>query len=774
MSGGTSIYSMITGIGDSFEKSYESARKQAQEDEAPAIFGQLLGINAAPSAAPAPGSTLGTLGQGPAPAGNAVPVFAGGQASMRTPGNGGETEKRFIGALKDGGLTNPYGLAAVAGYAAHESGYKGNNINGSWSDPSESGAPGTSGGILSWRGDRFANMRRLTAGAQDPVVAQAKFTLTENPDLTLALQNAKSPEEANRLMADAWKFAGYNRPGGEAQARLNSTRAYLAKLGGDAPATATPGAPGVPSMVAAAPPAFAAQRPVQLAENEAQTQALEQRMGMVPAGAPAATAEADMPAPDARPAGFFVPGQGATAPATPVAAPVAPAAPQGFAGFGTGASRMSPEQASALQAAWKNPVTRPMATQIYGELMKGQASPWKLQQMGDQPVLFNERTAQIVPVGQGKPSTATVGNTVIDLSTGQPIYSAPEKPQVVGGALVGSDGRVIYEGKEDKFTYQAMPGVGMVALHPTDPDKSRVIIAGQQPRPFTADERKAWGVPDNLAGGMGADGKPFGIGGGKTEVNVDTKGAGKFAEKASEIQAKRYGEMVDAADNAVPLRADIDTMASLAQDFASGKLAQTRLGLAQYAKAAGMDDVATKLAGGKMESMEAFTALADKLVPRMRVPGSGSTSDAEGKSFRNSLPSLLKTREGNAIIADTFRGLADYQAQAGEIAGKALRQEISQSEADQAIRALPSPFTRFKEYRSGQGGAPAGSTATPASGAPSPAPVAKGAERVALPGGYTAARALSDAKAAVAGGKDKAVIAERLRAYGIDPKRLDD
>jgi hypothetical protein len=780
MSGGTSIYSMITGIGDSFGKSYDAARKQAQEDEAPAIFGQLLGLNPAPAATVAPGTTLGTIGQGPGPAGNAVPAFAGGQASMRTPGAGGDTEKRFIGALKDGGLTNPYGLAAVAAYAAHESGYKGNNINGSWSDPSESGAPGTSGGILSWRGDRFANMRRLTAGAQDPVVAQAKFTLTENPDLTLALQNAKSPEEANRLMADAWKFAGYNRPGGEAAARLNSTRAYLAKLGGDAPAATAAGAPSVPSMVAAAPPAFAAQRPVQVAENEAQTQALEQRMGMMPAGAPAATAEADMPAPDARPAGFFVPGQGATAPAAPVAAPAAPAAPQGFAGFGTTASRMSPEQAAALQAAWKNPVTRPMATQIYGEMMKGQASPWKLQQMGDQPVLFNERTAQIVPVGQGKRSTTTVGNAVVDTATGQVIYQGQDKDATKLQTV--APGNVLFDPvtrqpvftapnkeTETKYSMQTMQDGTLLAVNPANPADVQVIRPGQQPRPLTADERRAYGVPDGAAAGMGADGKPFGIGGSKTEVNVDTKGAGKFAEKASEIQAKRYGEMVDAADNAVPLRADIDTMSALAQDFASGKLAETRLGLAQYAKAAGMDDVATKLAGGKMESMEAFTALADKLVPRMRVPGSGSTSDAEGKAFRNSLPSLLKTREGNAIIADTFRGLADYQAQAGEIAGKALRGEVSQAEADQAIRALPSPFARFKEYRGGGAGTAAGSSAAPAS-----PPVAKGADRVSLPDGYSAARALSDAKAAVADGKDKTVIAERLRAYGIDPKRLDD
>ncbi len=184
-----------------------------------------------------------------------LPSFAGGGAApMRLPGSGGENETKFVDALKTGGLTNPYGLAAMAAYAGRESGYKGSNIVGSWSDPSESGQPGTSGGILSWRGDRFANMRRFTAGAADPVKAQAAFALTENPDLTLALQQAKSPEEANALMARAWKFAGWDRDGGESGARLASTRAYVASLnGGNAPAGQPSSAP-APQMTAAARP----------------------------------------------------------------------------------------------------------------------------------------------------------------------------------------------------------------------------------------------------------------------------------------------------------------------------------------------------------------------------------------------------------------------------------------------------------------------------------------------------------------------------------------
>jgi len=75
-------------------------------------------------------------------------------------------------------------------------------------------------------------MRAFTQSAADPVVAQAKFLLAENPQRTQALRNAQSPEEGHRLMADAWKFAGYNRSGGENAARLATTQAYANSFAG--------------------------------------------------------------------------------------------------------------------------------------------------------------------------------------------------------------------------------------------------------------------------------------------------------------------------------------------------------------------------------------------------------------------------------------------------------------------------------------------------------------------------------------------------------------
>jgi hypothetical protein len=218
---------------------------------------------------------LGSQTSPAAPAQQAA-SFAGGQTAMKMPADP-EIENRFVSTLKQGGLTNPNGLAAVAAYANAESGYSPSNVTRSWSDPSQMGQPGTSGGLLSWRGPRLTAMQQMTSGAADPVTAQAQFMLTENPDLTVALQNAKSPEEAHALMANAWKFAGYDQPGGENARRLAMTRAYVGRVGGGDTQTAQAGDPAsaAPVRTASADPSFvpaatAGQSPSQILVGQAQ------------------------------------------------------------------------------------------------------------------------------------------------------------------------------------------------------------------------------------------------------------------------------------------------------------------------------------------------------------------------------------------------------------------------------------------------------------------------------------------------------------------------
>jgi len=140
-----------------------------------------------------------------------------------------ELTDQFMQTLKTGDpakgiapLTNPMGLAAAMSTATHESAFAPANVFGKWNDPSEKGAPGTSGGSMSWRGPRYDAMQKfVTERGGDSVQNQALFFLQEDKGLISKLNNARDPAEAQQMMNQAWAFAGYDKPGNqEAQDRI--------------------------------------------------------------------------------------------------------------------------------------------------------------------------------------------------------------------------------------------------------------------------------------------------------------------------------------------------------------------------------------------------------------------------------------------------------------------------------------------------------------------------------------------------------------------------
>ncbi len=162
----------------------------------------------------------------------------------------------FMSTVQRGGVTNPYALAAIQATGQHESGFDPGNAGRTWNDPSESGRPGTAGGIMSWNNDRLAALQRFTGGDMSPE-AQAAYFLQEDPQLIARLNNAGSVEEAQALMNNAWRFAGYDRPGGEAENRLNTARSIYngtpLSFGSNVPRVGTqPGASQADQMLAAA------------------------------------------------------------------------------------------------------------------------------------------------------------------------------------------------------------------------------------------------------------------------------------------------------------------------------------------------------------------------------------------------------------------------------------------------------------------------------------------------------------------------------------------
>lgn len=224
---------VMRGIASGVEKSRIGKAERAGRESGDSVFNKIFsGITG--------GASPEQLG-GQSAAGNLPMSGAAGEVAATTPGatpdmTGNQVYSGFMDTVKAGGVDNPFALAAIAATGNAESGFSPGNVNRTWSDPSESGQAGTAGGIMSWRGPRY---QALAASGDLSPEGQANFFLNENPQLIAQLQNAKSVEEAQSLMNNAWKFAGYNRPGGEAANRLASARSYLPSFqnGGDVAAT---------------------------------------------------------------------------------------------------------------------------------------------------------------------------------------------------------------------------------------------------------------------------------------------------------------------------------------------------------------------------------------------------------------------------------------------------------------------------------------------------------------------------------------------------------
>jgi hypothetical protein len=152
-------------------------------------------------------------------------------SAYRPASNANEIANRFMNTVYQEGVKNPNGLAAIAATATRESRFNPTHAYGSWADPSESGQAGTSGGIMSWRGARFNGLRQFAAKVGDnpnrpSPETQAKYLFHENPALKQQLNAAKSPRDAQRIMNQAWAFAGYDRDSPEARARYGLADAY--------------------------------------------------------------------------------------------------------------------------------------------------------------------------------------------------------------------------------------------------------------------------------------------------------------------------------------------------------------------------------------------------------------------------------------------------------------------------------------------------------------------------------------------------------------------
>jgi hypothetical protein len=169
-----------------------------------------------------------------------------------------------------------------------------------------------------------------------------------------------------------------------------------------------------------------------------------------------------------------------------------------------------------------------------------------------------------------------------------------------------------------------------------------------------------------------------------TVVNV---GGAKFDEHLGKGIADVYAKQVDQASVAVQTK---------------GAASQLRLLL--HERGGALDGLSTIASGFGLapegaNDVVAAQAIVSGLIPKQRVPGSGTTSDYDAKQFAASLPRVWNQPGANELIIDTMEAYADYQIAVGDIITEVGASDSQNKAAEIRARLaqLPDPFALWKQ-----------------------------------------------------------------------------
>jgi hypothetical protein len=291
---------------------------------------------------------------------------------------------------------------------------------------------------MSWRGPRLASLQAYAkskgeTGNGSPKT-QGEFLLVENPQLIERLNSAKSTDEAANIMADAWRFAGYDQQGGEAARRRALAQNYYAQefgKGNQASAAIDQAAPRsgyVDPMVSAPnsrPQGFDAGRFASGPEVQGE-EALIAQLAATNAPSPA-------PAPAAPPAAAFAPQPSQQ----PQMQPQAPQEQSNLLAAGVTPIQRGGVDPKLIQFMLRDKNLRQAGLQLWQQNATGKTSePWQFVNLPDGTLArANQQTGAIEKVGNfAKPDndTAVVGNDLVRKSDGTVIYNGTAKaPQIV-------------------------------------------------------------------------------------------------------------------------------------------------------------------------------------------------------------------------------------------------------------------------------------------------------------------------------------------------------
>ena len=235
--------------------------------------------------------------------------------------------------------------------------------------------------------------------------------------------------------------------------------------------------------------------------------------------------------------------------------------------------------------------------------------------------------------------------------------------------------------------------VGGVLLDPVT--YQPIFDSRQQEAPtrlITGDEAVKMGLPPG-AYNMGADGKVTAIGGGGTTINNNMGEGDTFYKELDKGQAAMFGGLLSEGQAAGTKLQQIDRLEGILATSPQGAEAAFKSALGEYGiQTEGLDLI------------QSANALINQVIPQQRQPGSGPMSDADLAMFKQSVPRLINTPEGNARIIQGMRAIAEYTAQQGEIAAAVANREMTPADGRRALQSLANPLDGWNDEAPERGG----------------------------------------------------------------------
>jgi len=142
-------------------------------------------------------------------------------------------------------------------------------------------------------------------------------------------------------------------------------------------------------------------------------------------------------------------------------------------------------------------------------------------------------------------------------------------------------------------------------------------------------------------------------------INIDQTQESQFVKGGIDEGFKAISKAQESINAGKEIDARLEILANLLSDpnLKTGPLQEALLPLRKQLDELGLLSLEDS---EELDAQQVFFATANYIVPRMRVVGSGATSDFEANLFKSASPNLANTKEGNKIIVAGMRAINDY------------------------------------------------------------------------------------------------------------------